>query len=250
MRPLVSDAIDLLTAPLVQHRVTRVDEHRPWPMAPRHWLMAQRHWLMAQTWIDLLFAHWPLAPETLAASAPPQLPLDVHDRRAWITVSPFVVRNLRTRLSFPVPVLSAFPEINVRTYVTIGGKPGIYFFGLDAGSALAVAAARRFYRLPYFRATTSVTRDGDTVRFSSERTSADAPAAASFSAGYRAAGDAVRPRPGTLEHWLTERYCLYTLDSAIRTLRRRSPCRAVVANFAGGTVLVECNETVTARSTS
>jgi uncharacterized protein len=76
---------------------------------------------------------------------PPQLELETHDGAGWVAVTPFEVRNLRPRPTLPLPMLSAFPEINVRTYVTFGGKPGIFFFSLDAGSALAVAATRRTY---------------------------------------------------------------------------------------------------------
>ena len=173
---------------------------------------------MAQTWTHLLFAHWSVAPSALAEVVPPELPLDTFDGRAWIGVTPFCARNTRTRATLPVPYLSTFPEINVRTYVSVDGKPGIYFFSLDAASALAVAAARRAYRLPYFRAQMSITEDAGVVRYVSRRTSVQAPPAA-FDARYRATGPQFQAAPGTLEHWLTERYCLYTLDDRQRVLR-------------------------------
>jgi uncharacterized protein YqjF (DUF2071 family) len=112
---------------------------------------------------------------------------------------------------------SVFPR--VRTYVTVGGKPGIFFFSLDAGSALAVGAARWAYRLPYFRARMSMDRNGSVVQFACKRTSSGAPARAEFRARYRPAGAMFNASAGTLEHWLTERYCLYTLDDARRVLR-------------------------------
>jgi uncharacterized protein YqjF (DUF2071 family) len=174
---------------------------------------------MAQTWTDLLFAHWSVAPEALEGIVPPELPLDTFDGRAWVGVTPFAVRNLRVRLTFPVPFLSAFPEINVRTYVTVSDKPGIYFFSLDAGSSFAVASARRLYRLPYFRARMSLEHAGPQVSYSSERTAVEAPAPASFRARYRPIGETFQARPGTLEYWLTERYCLYTLEDERRVLR-------------------------------
>lgn len=208
----VTDALDLLASPLLHERVTRIADHRPWPMP-------EGSWVMAQTWRDLLFAHWSVAPATLDGLVPPQLPLDTFDGRAWIGVTPFGVRNTRLRPTLPMPFASAFPEINVRTYVTIAGKPGIFFFSLDAGSALAVAVARRAYRLPYFRARMSIDRDGRTVRFTSRRTSPEAPAGAAFRARYRPTGAIFTAAPGTLEHWLTERYCLYTLDDERRVLR-------------------------------
>jgi uncharacterized protein YqjF (DUF2071 family) len=211
MTPL-ADALDLLAAPFVHGQVTRRRDHRPWPL-PRS------PWVMGQTWNDLLFAHWEVAPARLAAVVPPQLPLDTFAGRAWIGVTPFTVRNLRLRLTLPVPYLSVFPEINVRTYVTVGGRPGIFFFSLDADSALAVAAARRLYRLPYFRTRAAVRRAGDEVAYRCERISEEAPAAARFEARYRPTGPAANAAPGSLEHWLTERYCLYTLDDAQRVLR-------------------------------
>jgi uncharacterized protein YqjF (DUF2071 family) len=208
----VMDGLDLLASPLMQERVTRTTDHRPWPIPGRSWMMAQ-------TWTDLLFAHWSVAPAALDSVVPPQLPLDTLDGRAWIAVTPFGVRNTRLRPTLPVPFVSAFPEINVRTYVTVGGRPGIFFFSLDADSRLAVAAARRVYRLPYFRAHMSIDRNGRGVGFLSERTSPEAPARAEFRARYRPAGPTFNAAPGTLEHWLTERYCLYTLDDERRVLR-------------------------------
>jgi uncharacterized protein YqjF (DUF2071 family) len=208
----VMDGLDLLASPLIQERVTRIADHRPWPM-PRG------SWVMAQTWTDLLFAHWSVDAATLQSLVPPQLPLDTFEGRAWIGVTPFGVRNTRLRPTLPVPFVSAFPEINVRTYVTIGGKPGIFFFSLDAGSALAVAVARRAYRLPYFRARMSIDRNGRGVSFASERTSSEAPARAEFRTHYWPTGTSFNALPGTLEHWLTERYCLYTLDDDERVLR-------------------------------
>jgi uncharacterized protein YqjF (DUF2071 family) len=206
------NACDLLVSPLIQERSARVTKHRPWPV-PR------RSWLMAQSWIDLLFAHWSVPAEALRSVVPPQLPLDTFEGSAWIGVTPFEVRNLRLRPTPPVPVLSAFPEINVRTYVTIGGKPGIFFFSLDATSGLAVAAARRFYRLPYFQARMSIERSGDSVYYASERSPKEDAPRATFRASYRPRDIASPPVAGTLEHWLTERYCLYTLDDQQQVLR-------------------------------
>jgi uncharacterized protein YqjF (DUF2071 family) len=208
----IANALDLLASPVAHERVTRTRAHRPWPLP-------ERSWTMAQTWTDLLFAHWGVAPESLRSVLPPQLPLDTFDGQAWIGVTPFGVRNLRLRPAPAVPCLSAFPEINVRTYVTVGGKPGIYFFSLDAGSSLAVRAARRAYRLPYFRAQMSIVRDEDDIRFTSRRTRQDAPARAEFCGRYRPVGDTFAPRIGSLDHWLTERYCLYTFDEQYRILR-------------------------------
>jgi uncharacterized protein len=208
----MGDRLEPLAATLDHERVTRVHAHRPWPL-PR------RPWVMAQTWADLLFAHWSVAPEEVRPAVPPELELQLFDGRAWLGVTPFEVRNLRPRPTTPVPWLSRFPEVNVRTYVSAGGKPGIWFFSLDAASRPAVAAARRLYRLPYFRARMAIDRAGGAVRFTSARSDAGAPAPAALRAVYEPAGEPFAPLPGSLEHWLTERYCLYTLDDRRRVLR-------------------------------
>jgi uncharacterized protein YqjF (DUF2071 family) len=175
---------------------------------------------MAQSWIDLLFAHWNVAPHALEPVVPPQLKLDTFADRAWIGITPFEVRNLRLRPTPPMPLLSTFPEINVRTYVTFQHTPGIYFFSLDAASPLAVHAARRFYRLPYFHARMSIARAAGELHYASKRASDQrgVPPAA-FRARYRPLGAPAPSAAGTLEHWLTERYCLYTLDDHQQVLR-------------------------------
>jgi uncharacterized protein len=165
---------------------------------------------MGQTWRRLLFAHWSLAPEAIRPLIPHVLPVDLYEGRAWVGVTPFRVEGVRLRHTLPPPFVSHFLELNVRTYVTLGGRPGIFFFSLDASSRLAVAAARRTYRLPYFRAVMSMDEDGDSIRFRSRRASSEPPVA-ELDISYRPTGERFRAQPGSLEHWLTERYYLYTL---------------------------------------
>jgi uncharacterized protein len=165
---------------------------------------------MGQTWKDLLFAHWRVPPETMRAHVPPELSLDVFDGGAWIGVTPFELTGLRLIATPPIPRVSTFLELNVRTYVTAGGKPGILFFSLDASSALAVQAARRYYKLPYFRARMSAERAGASVEYSSERLGS-APRQFVFKGRYAPAGEVFQARPGSLEYFLAERYCLYTV---------------------------------------
>jgi uncharacterized protein YqjF (DUF2071 family) len=186
--------------------------HRPWPLPAGRWIMAQR-------WTNLLFAHWPVVATTLRSLVPSSLPLDTFDNTAWISIASFYLSHLRPRWLPALPMLSEFPELNVRTYVTLGGKPGVYFFSLDAGSALAVAAARATYHLPYFRArmTTWVGADGS-VYYRSHRTDPRG-RPADFIARYRAKGPVTHSASGTLDHWLTERYCLYAVDHAEHVYR-------------------------------
>jgi uncharacterized protein YqjF (DUF2071 family) len=187
-------------------------EHRPWPLP-------ERPWLMGQSWRDLLFAHWRVDPAALRRVVPERIPLDLRDGAAWIGVTPFVVSALRLHWTAPAPLLSRFEEINVRTYVSVDGKPGIYFLSLDAHSHPAVAAARRVYRLPYFHADASSGWDGGgDFHYRSRRTSRDGPPA-EFAGSYRPISAVGRAEPGSLEHFLTERYCLYVLDEDQRVWR-------------------------------
>src|SRR5262245_12071967 len=114
--------------------------------------MPDAPWVMTQSWHDLLFAHWPVDTRVLRAKVPSDLEIDLHDGQAWLGVVPFDMTNVAPRFVPAIPGISAFPELNVRTYVTKGGKPGVYFFSLDAESAVAVALARALLHLPYFTA--------------------------------------------------------------------------------------------------
>lgn len=114
---------------------------------------------MFQCWRDLLFAHWPVPAESLRRLVPAGLTLQEFEGRAWVGVTPFLLTGLRPRALPAIPGLSRFPEINVRTYVTAQDRPGVFFFSLDAGSTLAVIAARALYSLPYFRARFAVAAD-------------------------------------------------------------------------------------------
>jgi uncharacterized protein len=186
-------------------------EHRPWPLP-------DRPWLMGQTWYDLLFAHWALPPAALSRLVPEPLELDLRADKAWLGVTPFVIGGLRLRGTPPLPWLSRFPELNVRTYVAYGGRPGIYFFSLDAARLAAVAAARRAYRLPYFHAEMSARHEGETVHYESKRIGSSGPSA-ELRVRYGPTGPRLPVEDGSLERWLAERYCLYVVDGRGRALR-------------------------------
>jgi uncharacterized protein YqjF (DUF2071 family) len=196
--------------------ILRPQEHRGFP-PPRG------PWVMRQTWEELLFAHWPLPADALRPLVPSALALDTYDGSAWLGIVPFRMRDVRPRLVPSVPWLSAFAELNVRTYVTAGDKPGVYFFSLDAGNPLAVQLARRLFHLPYFNARFQITRHAssssrpwDTISYSCQRTDRRSPLAGSapaqFVARYRPTGPVFRSQPGSLEAFLTERYCLYSVS--------------------------------------
>jgi uncharacterized protein len=153
-----------------------------------------------------LFAHWRVTEEALRDHVPDELPLDSFDGSFWLGLTPFRVDALRLRGTPPVPGLSSFLELNVRTYVTYEDKPGIWFFSLDAESRLAVEAARRTYALPYHHASMRAHHLGEAVGYSSRRRDDGH----RFEGRYRPTGVKAPPQAGTLEHFLTERYCLYT----------------------------------------
>ncbi len=172
---------------------------------------------MAQQWNDLLFAHWPIPEAELRAVVPAALPIDTFDGYAWIGVVPFHMSGVRLRWLPELSSVSAFPELNVRTYTTLDGKPGVYFFSLDAANHLAVAGARLSFRLPYFYAEMSV-RTGEVIEYESRRADRSSPPAR-FAGRYRPRGEVFRSEPGSLAYWLTERYCLYTGDRRGRVYR-------------------------------
>ena len=207
----MSYAHDIESAARQRKALDEID-HRPWPLPP------EREWIMGQTWENLLFAHWRVPADQLRPVVHPDIPIDTFDGSAWIGVTPFTVTGLHVRGTPPPPALANFHEINVRTYATIDGKPGIYFFSLDAASRVAVATARKAYRIPYFHARIEVDASERTISYHHQRIADDGPSAA-FEARYRPTGEKYEAEPGSFEHWATERYCLYTLDDEHRLHR-------------------------------
>jgi len=167
---------------------------------------------MRMRWEKLLFAHWPVDAASLEARLPRGLDLDLFEGQAWLGIIPFRMAGVRARWLPPIPGTSAFPELNVRTYVRYREQPGVWFFSLDAASPLAVVTARALYHLPYRHADMACVEKQESIDYSSRRSERDAPAA-DFSAHYRPISERFRSLPGTLEHWLTERYLLFSADS-------------------------------------
>lgn len=185
------------------YSILKQTAHRPWPMPTGPWVMTQ-------TWHDLLFAHWPVNASQLRAKIPQDFTLDLFDGSAWLGIVPFYMTNVGPRAVPALPWVSEFAELNVRTYVRVADDPGIFFFSLDAGSALAVHAARTMLNLPYFTAEMSVRSDDGTIQYDSRRDGFGPDA--EFSASYAPTGPPSAAQPGSLEYFLTERYCLYNLN--------------------------------------
>jgi uncharacterized protein len=184
------------------HDILRDTAHRPWPMP-------SGAWVMTQTWNDLLFAHWPVDARRLRELIPGAFELELFDGQAWLGIVPFHMTNVAPRFVPALPWLSAFPELNVRTYVRVGDQPGVYFFSLDAGNPVASGAARTLLNLPYHTAAMAVTPRDGAIHYRSRRESVPA---AEFEGIYRGHGDPRPPQPGTLDSFLTERYCLYAVN--------------------------------------
>jgi uncharacterized protein YqjF (DUF2071 family) len=189
--------------------------------------------LMHQNWGKLLFMHWPINAELLRPLIPSQLSIDTFDGSAWIGEIPFTMWGIRASFLPPIPGASAFHELNVRTYVHLNGVPGVWFFSLDAANSLAVWGARNFYHLPYFNADMSLTQRGNTIEYSSrrkdsltygeffnsEKTGFPELLSPDRFRGLRPAelntswtiGESLpQSSPGSIEFFLTERYCLYS----------------------------------------
>ena len=185
------------------YEILKHTAHRPWPMP-------NGPWVMTQTWHDVLFVHWPVSAAQLRAKVPADFALDLFDGMAWLGVVAFRMTNVAPRGVPALPWVSEFPELNVRTYVRVGDEPGIFFFSLDAGSALAVHAARTMLNLPYFTASMAVSAEHEMVRYDSRRDGFRGDA--EFHATYGPTGSSFRATRGSLEHFLTERYCFYNLN--------------------------------------
>lgn len=143
----------------------------------------------------------------LRSLVPPALAVQEMDGTSWVGLVPFRMEGVMHRPLPDLPWISAFPELNLRLYVEMGGKPGVWFVSLDAANPLAVWAARRFFHLPYFQAAMEVRAEGERIHYRSRRRGA--PGRVAFQGVYGPTSAVYEARPGTLERFLTERYCLY-----------------------------------------
>ncbi len=167
--------------------------------------VATGKWLMAQTWQHVLFAHWPVQPALIRPMLPDGVEPDTFEHQAWLSVVAFDISDVHLRGWPALPGISRFPEINLRTYVRCAGQPGVWFISLDCPNRLAIALARPWYLLPY--------------RYSPLSLAGGVCTSPVLSARYEPVGDPFYAEPGSLDHWLTERYCYFTRDSRERLYR-------------------------------
>ncbi|MCC5835963.1 MAG: DUF2071 domain-containing protein, partial [Opitutales bacterium] len=185
------------------HPALKRINHRPWPLPAGEWTW-QQHWL------DLAFLHYEIDADSLQSRLPRGLDLDLYDNKAWLGLVPFRMAGVTRRQLPDLGPFSSFPELNLRTYVEVDGKPGVWFFSLDADSLPMVGGGRLLYKLPYYWSRMSQDWQGDWCRFSSKRHFSKA----RFSARYRPVGSVFHPKAGSFAHWATERYCLYSFSPA------------------------------------
>jgi uncharacterized protein len=162
-------------------------------------------------WLDLLFAHWSVDPATLRPLIPGAFEIEPFEDRAWLGVVSFVMADVAPRGVPALPRFSRFPEVNVRTYVTYRGQPGVWFLSLDAASRLTVAGGRRLFHVPYHHADMASRHQADTVIYRSRRTGMNEPPA-EFAATYRPLGPVTPPEPGSVDAWATDRPRLFAVD--------------------------------------
>jgi uncharacterized protein YqjF (DUF2071 family) len=188
----------------MSHPALARTDHRPWPMPDSPWIWRQR-------WMDLLFVHWRLPSSLIRPLIPATLEIDEYDGSSWLGLVPFRMEDVMFRGLPEVPWLSVFPEMNLRLYVSHRGRTGVWFISLDATNPVAVWGARAFAHLPYFQAQMQVEGAGERVVYRSEREASAR--RVSFRGSYGPASEVFEPQPGSIEHFLTERYCLYTVGN-------------------------------------
>ena len=167
------------------------------------------HPIMHQNWGKLLFMHWRIDARVLRPLIPARLEIDTFDGSAWIAITPFTMWNIRAFPPFvpPVPGFSSLHELNVRTYVHLDRVPGVWFFSLDCNSAAAVFAARSLFFLPYYNAAIDIEEHARRIDYALARKE-DPPA--ELQASWQIGETMPYSHPGSLEFFLTERYCLYS----------------------------------------
>ena len=187
-----------------QARSLRRIGHRPFPLP-------SSKWTLGQTWENYFWANWRVDADEIRSSVPDELEIEEFDGNAWLGMTFFRVRALRARGGLPLPGISSFLQLNIRTYVRgPDGLPGVWFFTIDASSRLAALGVRRLYHVPAFHARMTLDvldgwQEAECVRLGEP--------GRVFSGRYRAAGESFHAESGSLEWFLTERYRLFAHDA-------------------------------------
>nr|WP_106783249.1 DUF2071 domain-containing protein [Lysinibacillus timonensis] len=173
-------------------------------------------WIMRQTWLDTLLVHYPVKKEVLSELVPPSLPIDTFDETGWVSIVPYLTSSVRVRGIPPIPGISSIPGFNIRTYVNLNGKPGVYFFSIAASNWLTVNMAKMMFKLPYHYLKMDFNKKGDYIHFKSQTFFKND---GRYKWVYRPISEQRLAEKGSLEEWLVERYCLYTVNKKGKPLR-------------------------------
>jgi len=164
--------------------------------------------VMKQRWAGLLFLHWQIDVDLIAARLPKGLHVDLYQEKAWIGIVPFFMQRVRPIGLPPLPGISWFLELNVRTYVhDDAGNPGVWFFSLDCNQPLAVEIARRTFHLPYKHAEMKAHNSAGEINYYSRRRM---PSSSGSNFTYQLPTCTQAAEPGSLEWFLVERYLLFS----------------------------------------
>lgn len=184
-------------------------EHRPWPMP-------DVEWVWRQSWLDLAFIHVPVPAEVIQDRLPDGVRVDVFDGSAWLGIVPFQMSGVGRRYLPGFPFMRRFPELNLRTYVVVDDKPGVWFFSLDAASLPLVFGGKFVYGLPYYLARMNQRWEDGICSFTSFRRSSPMV----MRCQYKPTSEVFYAETGTFEHWATERYCLYSQKRPTANVKR------------------------------
>jgi uncharacterized protein YqjF (DUF2071 family) len=184
-----------------------------------------------QRWNHLLFAHWKVDPALVQATLPRGVTVDTFEGNAYLGIVPFFMQRIRPTWLPPLPWISWFLELNVRTYVhDANGRPGVWFYSLDCNQPIAVWIARHFFNLPYFHAQMSARFRESTIHYQCQR---DGNPGLPNRYVWRPGIDASLTTPGSLAFFLIERYLLFSSDRTGRLFEGRvhhAPYRVHVPN--------------------
>lgn len=173
-------------------------------------------WVMKQTWLDTLFIHYPIKKEDLTSLVPPSLPIDTFDGMGWVSIVPYLTTSVRLRGLPSIPGIREFAGFNIRTYIQLDGKPGVFFFKLAASNWINTNMAKLFFKLPYIYLKMDFQRVGGYVHFESNPLGIND---GNLKWVYKPSSEQRLAIRGTLEEWLVERYCLYTVNHKGEPLR-------------------------------
>mgnify|MGYP001944847474 CR=1 FL=1 len=170
--------------------------------------LASKAWIMKQGWENVLFLHWPMSTEYLRPLIPDALEIDTYGGQAWLGIIVFEMEGIYPRGFSRLSLTPRFSEINVRTYVTYKGEPGIYFLSIDVNNWASLHIAKRWYRLPYHPSKVSIQKEGDSIHFEGVRKKEPL----YIKGSYSPKNEIFFSRADSLDYWLTERYRLYSTD--------------------------------------